>query len=217
MTKPIFSPFAHKNIQNIIFDLGGVILNIDYNLTIKAFRNLGAQNFESLFTQAQQVGLFDKLDKGTISPGEFRAGIRQITSINISDQQIDHAWNAMLLDLPSVRLDLLKEINCHYKTYLLSNTNAIHFDEYNKYLQNSHGIKNLSNLFDKEYYSHIVNDRKPNKDIFYLILNDNGLKPEETLFIDDSIQHVKAANKIGILAYHLNIPQGETIEELFVI
>jgi len=217
MTKPIFSPFAQKDIQNIIFDLGGVILNIDYNLTTEAFGDLGAQDFESLFTQAKQVNLFDKLDKGIISPEEFRDGIRRITSLDMSDQQIDLAWNAMLLDLPAVRLDLLKKIKHHYKTYLLSNTNAIHFDEYNKYLQNQHGINNLSNLFNEEYYSHIINNRKPNKEIFNLILNENGLKPEETLFIDDSIQHVEAANKIGILAYHLNIPQGETIEELFTI
>ncbi|MFP4557325.1 MAG: HAD family hydrolase [Bacteroidales bacterium] len=215
MTKPIFSPFANKNIQNIIFDLGGVILNIDYNLTINAFRKLGAHNFDTLFTQAEQVNLFDKLDKGLISPGEFRDGVRQITSLNINDQQIDNAWNAMLLDLPMVRLDLLKNVNQHYKMYLLSNTNAIHFDEYNRYLKKNHGIENLSHLFHKEYYSHIVHDRKPNKQIFNLILNENGLKPEETVFIDDSIQHVEAANKIGILAYHLNIPKGESIEKLF--
>lgn len=216
MAKPIFTPFAQNHIKNIIFDLGGVILNIDYHLTINAFKDLGVKNFDSLFTQAQQVGVFDRMDKGLITPQEFRDEIRHIAGTPLTDWQIDGAWNAMLLDFPLSRLELLGRVKNHYKTFLLSNTNAIHIEDYNKILFNTFGVQNLSVFFDREYYSHLIHMRKPDADVFELILKENNLKPEETLFIDDSIQHVEGAKKLGIQAYHLDIPAGESIDKLFV-
>jgi putative hydrolase of the HAD superfamily len=215
MSKPIFTPFAHHNIKNIIFDLGGVILNIDYHLTIDAYKNLGITNFESMFTQAQQVGLFDQLDKGLVTPAQFRDGLREISGLTLTDQQIDNAWNAMLLDFQPSKLNVLKGVKGHYRTFLLSNTNAIHIDEYNKILHNTFGFENLSVFFDKEYYSHLIHMRKPDAEAFEIILKENSLNPGETLFIDDTLQHVEGARKLGILAYHLNIPAGERIENLF--
>ena len=215
MSKPIFIPFSHIEIKNIIFDLGGVILNIDYHLTIEAFKRLGVKNFDTLFSQAQQNGLFDHLDKGLVTPQEFRDNLRQLVGINLSDTLINDAWNAMLLDFPVNRIDLLKSIRPYYKTFLLSNTNAIHIEEYNKLLLKTFGLENLSFLFDREYYSHIIGMRKPDKEVFQHIIDENHLNPAETVFIDDSIQHVESARKLGIQAYHLNIPQGETIEQLF--
>jgi glucose-1-phosphatase len=215
MSKPIFTPFANRSIKNIIFDLGGVILNINYQLTIKEFENLGVKNFEILFSQAQQVGLFDELEKGLISPQEFRDGIRNITKLKISDKDIDFAWNAMLLDFPSHRLELLGKIKNNYRTFLLSNTNSIHLIVYNNILKSTFGLENLSVYFEKEYYSHLIQKRKPNANAFEQILDENNLEPNETLFIDDSIQHVEGARELGILAYHLNIPKGESIEQLF--
>lgn len=215
MSKPIFSPFAHKNIKNIIFDLGGVILNIDYHLTIDAFKALGVANFDSLFTQAEQIGLFDQMDTGTISPQEFREGIRELCRLPLSDKEIDTAWNAMLLDFPPRRLSLLERAHKHYKTFLLSNTNAIHLESYNQILRNTFDLDNLSQFFHNEYYSHLIHMRKPHAEPFELILNENGLNPQETIFIDDSIQHVEGAKKLGILAFHLDIPKGESIELLF--
>ncbi len=215
MPKPIFSPFADKKIKNIIFDLGGVIINIDYHLTINAFKALGLQNFDTIFNQAKQIGVFDLLDKGLISPQEFRNEVRRITSSNLTDEQIDKAWNAMLLDFPPSRLELLGRVKSGYKTFLLSNTNAIHFEAYNQILHRTFGVENLSVFFDREYYSHLIHMRKPDADAFELILNENNLKPEETLFIDDTLQHVEGAKKLGILAHHLNIPNGDCIEMLF--
>jgi putative hydrolase of the HAD superfamily len=215
MSKPIFTPFANQNIKNIIFDLGGVILNINYHLTIDAYKNLGLTNFESMFTQAQQVGLFDQLDKGLVTPAQFREGLRQISNVALSDRQIDDAWNAMLLDFPQHRLEVLKSVKNYYKTFLLSNTNAIHIDEYNNILLKTFGVDNLSVFFDKEYYSHKIHMRKPDAEAFEIILNENNLNASETLFIDDTLQHVEGAKKLGILAYHLNIPAGESIEKLF--
>lgn len=215
MSKPIFTPFANQNIKNIIFDLGGVILNIDYHLTIDAYKNLGITDFESMFTQAQQVGLFDQLDKGLVTPAQFRDGLRQLSGLALTDRQIDDAWNAMLLDFPPHRLEVLKSVKNHYKTFLLSNTNAIHIDEYNKVLHKTFGVENLSVYFDKEYYSHLIHMRKPDAEAFEIILRENDLNPSETLFIDDTQQHVEGARKLGILAYHLDVPAGESIENLF--
>lgn len=215
MKKPVFSPFAEKKIKNIIFDLGGVILNIDYHLTINAFKALGLENFDTLFNQAKQVGVFDLLDKGLITPQGFRDEIRQITASNLTDEQINSAWNAMLLDFPPLRLELLRKVKSSYKIFLLSNTNAIHLEFYNQILHKTFGVDNLSVFFNREYYSHLIHMRKPDAEVFELILNENNLRPEETLFIDDSEQHVEGAKKLGILAHHLNIPNGERIELLF--
>ena len=217
MGKPIFKPFASKNVKNIIFDLGGVIINLSYQSTIDAFKAIGFNDFEEVFTQASQVDLFDKLDKGLISPADFRIALRKLCKVSITDQQIDDAWNAMLLDFPKYRLDLLLSIKQHYRTFLLSNTNAIHFVAYNQLLNDSFGFENLSHYFEREYYSHLVHMRKPDPEVFLKILNENGLNASETLFIDDSIQHVVGAQKLGILAYHLNIPKGESIENLFSV
>jgi glucose-1-phosphatase len=215
MKKPIFSPYANSNIKNIIFDLGGVILNIDYNLTIEAFKQLGIKNFDLVFSQAKQSDIFDKLDKGLIGTIDFCESIRQLSNLNLKDVEIYRAWNAMLLNLPPERLPLLKAAKNYYRTYLLSNTNAIHFEAYNNYLKLRFDIVNLSPFFETEYYSHLIGMRKPEPEIFYHVLKENKLNPEETLFIDDSIQHVESAKSIGILAHYLDIPNGESIEKLF--
>lgn len=216
MQKLIFSPCRHLNIKNIIFDLGGVILNIDYHLTIDAFKKLGLENFDGVFTQAKQTGIFDQLDKGLITPDEFRQGVKKLSPKQLTDQQIDDAWNAMLLDFPVHRLELLEKIHSQYRTFLLSNTNQIHIEVYNQILNKTFGVRDLSHFFEKEYYSNEVHMRKPDAEIFELILKQNGLKAEETLFIDDSEQHIVGAKKLGLNAYHLDLKKGETIEKLFI-
>ena len=201
------------NIQNIIFDLGGVILNIDYMLTAKAFQELGIENYNDLYTQFSQVDIFDKLEKGEITPSYFFNEIRRLSRIEITDEQITKAWNAMLLDFPVKRLELLQKLKNKYKIYLCSNTNEIHLIDYNKTLKQTFGIDNLGDIFIKEYYSHEVGMRKPNTEIFDLIIKENNLNVKETLFIDDSPQHIEGAKKAGLIAYHLTA--GEDILGLF--
>jgi len=215
MQKIIFLPYRHLNIKNIIFDLGGVILNIDYHLTIDAFKKLGFENFETVFTQAKQTGIFDKLDKGLVTPNEFRDGVRELAGTPFTDEQIDNAWNAMLLNFPTHRLKVLEQVKAHYRTFLLSNTNQIHFEVYNQILFNTFGVKNLSHFFEKEYYSHEIHMRKPDAEVYELILTQNRIKKEETLFIDDTEQHIEGARAVGINAYYLRLKEGESIEGLF--
>ncbi len=200
-------------IKNIIFDLGGVILNIDYNKTANAFRQIGLKNFDDIYSQAKQNQVFDKLETGEFTSNEFRKYIKGIVpSLQYSD--IDKAWNAMLLDLPVERIVLLKKLKKKYRLFLLSNTNEIHIKAFRKIIQSSYDENIFDAIFEHQYYSSEMGMRKPNADCFQCVLEKNKLDPCETLFIDDSIQHVEGARKLQIQAYHL-IP-GEDITELFL-
>ena len=201
------------NIKNIIFDLGGVIINIDYQKTIDAFKKLSKADATIAFNQKNQSELFDELETGRISNAEFRQKVREHYQVEGSDEEIDAAWNAMLLDIPKERIDLLRALRKDHKLFLLSNTNAIHLIAFNKIVQDSHGMPALDELFDKCYYSHLVDDRKPNPAIFERILQENNLQKAETLFIDDSIQHIESAEKVGIKTLHLAPPL--TINQVF--
>ena len=192
------------SIKNIIFDLGGVILNISYQDSINAFKELGVHDFDDIFTQATQIHLFDRFDKGEIPPAVFRGELRRLSGLPLTDDAIDQAWNAMLLDLPWHRIDLLEGIKGNYRLFLLSNTNAIHFPVFRDYLQRTFGFDSLDHLFEKQYLSYEIGMRKPDRDPFDLIIRENDLIPEETLFIDDSEQHMAGAVAAGLKAFWLN-------------
>ncbi|MBX7181828.1 MAG: HAD family phosphatase [Bacteroidia bacterium] len=204
------------SVETIIFDLGGVLLNIDYYLTQNAFEQLGVLHFDQAYSQAKQSSLFDDLETGKLNPDQFRDEARRILVPGLSNKQIDSAWNAMLLDLPAIRVQLLKNIRNKYRTFLLSNTNKIHYDAYTKYLEQAHGFVDFAELMEKQYLSFQIGLRKPNADCFQLILDENKLNPNTTLFIDDSIQHVEGAKAVGLQAYHLNVLNGEKVEDLFL-
>lgn len=203
--------------KNIIFDLGGVVLNIDYLLAVKAFKILGLGDFDTFFSQAQQKQLFDLYEKGEITSDNFRKELKtycHLANTGLDDTAIDNAWNSMLLDLPQERLNLLKRFKQSHRTFLLSNTNEIHIDAFNVYLQKNFNIPDLSGHFEKLYLSYKVGMRKPDTEIFELVLSENNLDPKETLFIDDSIQHIESAKKIGIQTYWLDVKK-ESILDLF--
>lgn len=197
-------------IKHIIFDLGGVLLNIDYNLTEKAFVDAGIKDFPELYSKLHQAELFDKFEMGVMPREEFLQTLRKVSSSVISDEQIINAWNAMLLDFPLRRLQLLQQLQLHYSLFLLSNTNEIHEEAFNKILMESRGIPNIGVFFDKVYFSHRLGMRKPMKEIFLLVLEENNLDPAETLFIDDSPQHIDGAKLLGIRTIYLE--KGMTIE-----
>jgi len=201
-----------RNIKNIIFDLGGVILNIDYQLTIDAFKKLSLNNFDQFYSQFTQNDLLIAMEKGEITPQEFRIQLRKYISKPVSDIMIDNAWNAMLLDFPPERIVLLQMLKNKYRTFLLSNTNSIHLDFYSNLLNQKFDLQNLSHLFEKEYYSHELKMKKPDSEIFEYVLRENDLIPSETLFIDDTSIHVESAIKLGINGYLLK--KGESITDI---
>lgn len=184
--------------KNIIFDLGGVILNIDYQLTVDAFRKIGLSQFDAIYSQLAQSNLFDDFEMGKISPEKFRDQIRKKITHPLTDTEIDTAWNAMLLDLPKERIKLLEKLKQSHRIFLLSNTNAIHEKAYTADMIKQYGSNVLENHFEKVYLSHHVGMRKPQKEIFQFVVNENNLQPEETLFIDDSPQYIKGAKDAGL-------------------
>lgn len=202
-----------KHIKNIIFDLGGVIINLDILATIEAFNQISDVPFETFYTQAKQNPIFNLFDKGEISEFDFFNELRKELRFKGDDELLYNAWNRMLLDIPEERLDLLIETKQGYQTFLLSNTNETHIAVFERELYQNHGVRNFNDYFDKVYYSCRIGMRKPDEEIFNYVLTKNKLKPEETIFIDDSLQHVKAAGECGINAYLLN-PNMEVKELL---
>jgi len=205
-----------REIKNIIFDLGGVIINLDTQLTIHEFNKISAIPFEEVYTQAVQTELFNDFDKGKISDFEFFSALRKEIRYEGQEADLLYAWNAMLLDVPEKRLDILVKMKQNYNTFLLSNTCEPHIAAFESELYIEHSVKNFNDYFDKVYYSCRMGMRKPDKEIFEFVLNENGLIAEETVFIDDSIQHVKAAGECGINAYLLpkNMEIGDLLKEL---
>ena len=199
-----------EGIKNIIFDLGGVILNIDYMLSHKAFSDLGFPDFDDMYSKLKQNHLFDDLETGRITADTFIATIQQQSKMPLHESDIVKAWNAMLLDFPLRRLQILQQLQLHFNTFLLSNTNEIHEKEFNSRLQQTCGYPTLAVFFDKIYLSHRIGLRKPHPEVFEKILNDNNLKAHETLFIDDSIQHIEGAKAVGLQTIHLT--DGMTME-----
>jgi glucose-1-phosphatase len=203
-----------KNIKNIIFDYGNVIFSIDFETAQRAWTALGISNSADFFGHLKQDALFDAFDKGEVTAANFRDRIRQLANnMDITDEQIDHAWNSMLLGVAEGNHELLLKLKGKYRTFLLSNINEIHYEFIMKYLEREFGFLGNDHLFEKTYYSHLVGKRKPNAAIFEQVLAENDLKPEETLFIDDSPQHLEGAKKLGIQIYLMKAP--DTIQQFF--
>ena len=184
-------------IKNILFDLGGVLYHIDYRLSIEAFENLGIESFHEHFSQKKQSYLFDRLETGQISEKDFIKEIKAILP-NCTKEKIINAWNRLLIGLPKENIQLLQALSKKYQLFLLSNTNSIHIKQLNKLLYKDYNLKSLDPLFDKIYLSHQIGMRKPNRETFKWVLKDAKILANETLFIDDSIQHINNAKKVGI-------------------
>ena len=200
-------------IKNILFDLGGVLYHIDYEITIKAFEKLGIKNFHKHFSQQQQNNLFDQLETGKISNTDFIKEMKVLLP-NCTKEEIINAWNGLLIGIPKENIQLLKDLSKQYRLFLLSNTNLIHINQINKLLYEDYNLKSLDPLFDKIYLSHQIGRRKPNRETFEWVLKDAGILAHETLFIEDSIQHIKGANKVGIRTQLWN--SNEPFKEFFL-
>lgn len=195
-----------KPIKNIIFDLGGVFLNIDFSLTSKAFIDLGVLQFNEMFTQHFSNPLFELLETGEITEDEFYNAFRVESKSQLSNEQIKTAWNALLLDFPTERIAWLEQIASKYRIFLFSNTNQIHYDCFSENFNKAFPTKNFDGFFIKAYYSQHLGLRKPYPNSFQAILTEQGLDPAETLFIDDTIKNVETAQRLGLQTIHLKAP-----------
>lgn len=207
------SPIDLIKYDNIIFDLGGVLINIDYLKTKFEFEKLGICNFDELFTQFQQDHIFDQFEKGEIKPQKFYQSLVNKAGIKISITEFNFAWNSMLLDFPEERMRMLEELKKSHRLFLLSNTNALHIPAFKKSINEEGLFDRFTAVFEKHYYSSEVGMRKPDTEIFDLVVIENDLIKEKTLFIDDSPQHVEGAKRAGLDAIYLE--QGTTIIDIF--
>jgi putative hydrolase of the HAD superfamily len=194
-------------ITTIIFDLGGVILNLDQDRTLRAFKRLGV-DLEDI---NEMSTIFSDFEVGKINANDFRQAIMTHLKGNATENEIDAAWNAMLLDLPTERLTYLKFLRKNFNVHLLSNTNSIHIDAFNKYLLDEHPNLDWYAQFDKVYYSYEIGLRKPNKDIYEFVIQENNLKPHECLFIDDLKANLNGAGHVGMHTIWAKNPLDENM------
>lgn len=181
----------------ILFDLGGVLIDVNYNKTAEAFIELGVTNFDELYSQAGQTKLFDDFEVGKISEQSFINSLLPHCKPGTSPNQAVHAWLSMVLGFKPWKVELLTKLKEKYPLYMLSNTNPLHIPVVNREWDKV-SDKPLEHYFKKLYFSHEIHKRKPHPETFRFVCEDIGLKPEEVLFIDDSIQHVEGADKAGL-------------------
>ncbi len=201
-----------KNIKNIVFDLGGVLLNINPQRTIDAFFNMGFRNIEALYSRLKQNHLFDRFETGEVSVVDFCDELRRLTNASVPDEQIIEAWNMMILDFPASKIDLLNKLKDHYRLFLLSNTTETHIKKFNANVCRETG-KGLNEYFEKAYYSNEMGMRKPHVEIFEYVIQQHDLVATETLFVDDSMANIEGAQKAGLKTLH--VTEQVVLEECF--
>ena len=201
-----------KNIKNIVFDLGGVLVDLDFKSAINGLQQAGFANVKEQLQAFDREGIFQKFELGEMTAEEFRSAIRENSTVTLTDEEVDALWNLMLLEIPREKLELILDLRGKYMVYLLSNTNSIHWDYVCKNAFNYRGFR-VSDYFEKTFLSFEMHLAKPDKAIFEKMLEDANLLAEETLFIDDSEANCKAAAEVGIHAHHYHI--GDALKEIF--
>jgi glucose-1-phosphatase len=198
-------------VKNIFFDLGAVVLNIDYNGPATMLKDMGVHHFDEFYSKAKQNNLFTDFEKGIVTPSAFRQEFNALTGLNFNDSEIDKVWNTIILDFPKSRLELIKSLRKHYKTFLLSNTNIIHYDFYNARLNKMGYV--WDDLFDTVFLSHEMGMRKPEHNIYLKALELANAMPSESVFIDDLLPNTEAAAACGMKGVWLK--EGMELTMLF--
>ncbi len=191
-----------KAFKALLFDLGGVLIDINYQATQRAFENLGVSDFNERYTQLAQNELFDRFECGEVSPQHFVNLLLPFAQPGTSPNQVVAAWNAMIGVFPQRKLELLTHLkNQQQALYLLSNTNALHMVEVAKSLQKV-SDSGLNSFFEKVFLSHEIGKRKPHPETFIWVCQQMGFEPADVLFIDDSPQHIEGAMKAGLQVHY---------------
>lgn len=201
------------DIKNIIFDYGGVILNINTDLIAVKLHEIGEKDVMALHKKLVEKDIYNKLETGEISDREFIEAIRGSMSVPATDQQIIDAWNALILDMPEKRIKMLQEVKENYRIFLLSNTNIIHYEHYRAQLENKFGFRSFDKIFEKAYFSHRLGMRKPGREIFDHVLKDADIEATESLFIDDTFINVEGASIAGMAGFYLR--DGIDVTDVF--
>ncbi|MDZ7777200.1 MAG: HAD family phosphatase [Bacteroidales bacterium] len=199
-------------IRNLVFDFGGVIIDIDYDAVRKAFQALGLEDVSAFYQHDDHSKLVENFESGKVSENDFRDTIIQKIGGDISYERFDETWNAILKSVPPRRVELLTQLSHHFNLYLLSNTNIIHYRKYSHDFEHTYH-RSLRGMFKKAYFSHEIKMRKPAPAIFQFVLNDAGITGEESLFVDDSELNIKSAESVGFKTLYK--PQEEELTAFF--
>jgi putative hydrolase of the HAD superfamily len=198
-------------IRNIVFDLGGVLIDLDPVGCSKAFSNLGFNMAEDPVKRFHGEDIFKLYETGSISTNEFLNKIAEASAKGVTHEQLSSAWNSMLGPWRISSLDFLKTLKQQYRLYLLSNTNELHEISFKRKLLEA-GLPTIDTMFIKPYFSHKIHLRKPGREIFEYVVNNAGILPEDTLFIDDTALNLPNAAQVGIKTFLLQ--RGYFIENL---
>ena len=197
-----------NNIQNLIFDMGNVIIDIDISLTLKALKSDLSENEFVLADDFMKSDLHAAFESGTIDEKEFRNGIRMAFNKEWEDEWIDQVWNTLLLTIPKERIALLKTLKKNHKLYLLSNTNSIHFKVVEDIFKQDHPEDTFLGLFDRVFLSHKMGLRKPDAKIYEKVIKEIGAAPEQCIFFDDLQENLNAAKEVGLHTYLIDHPKA---------
>ncbi len=192
----------NNKITTLIFDLGGVIVNLDWERCVRNFKEIGVSEMDSLISTTLQRGFILEYERGEITSDEFRTEVRKYTDVDVSDDEINFAWTSLLVDVPEEKLQMLLDLKKKYRILMLSNTNELSYDfcERSFFSQNGHQI---NDYFDKCYLSYKMGLNKPEPQIFEKLLAEEGLKAEECLFLDDGIHNIKTASTLNFNAEYI--------------
>lgn len=188
-------------IKNIIFDLGGVIIDLDRDRAVRSFEAIGVEDADQLIDAYEQKGIFQDLETGRIGVEEFCDKLRLHTGKNLSFENIKKAWMGFIVDTPQYKLDYIWGLRAHYKLYLLSNTNPIIQLEWAQTDRFTEAGRPLNAYFDKLYTSYEVGVTKPDRQIFDFMIQDTGIRPAESLFVDDGKSNIEVAERLGFHTY----------------
>lgn len=186
--------------KNIIFDLGGVLLNLDVPYCMGELDRVGLREVREWMTGTNEKGFFKDYECGGLTTAQFRDEIRKWASCRLSDEEIDRIWNSMLKDIPSYKLELLWNLRKKYDLFLLSNTNELHW----QVCAGKFAYKGMQvqDYFTRIFLSFQMHLAKPDAEIFRVVCREAGIKAEESLFVDDSMENCRAAVSLGIHALH---------------
>ena len=200
----------YNNTTTLVFDLGGVILNLNLEralLEISGF--MGTDPFDLKhayinhpFLREFELGLLDKI--------QFRLKFRKMLGADLEDKHLDELWNLMLADIPDERIQWIKDLKNRYQVVLLSNTNELHIEAVNSFLSNK--SLSLETLFDKVYYSFAIHERKPEKEAFEYVLNDLGISPVKAVMFDDDAHNIDTAASLGM--HYVHVPHNDLSQSM---
>jgi len=190
-----------KDIELILFDLGGVLIDIVEHATENAFVKLGTVDFEEKYTQFQQNQLFDLFETGQISAQHFINKLLDATRKGTSPNEVVHAWNAMILSFSEKKVQLILELAKKQRIALLSNTNELHMVEVKREWAKVSQVL-FESVFEKVFLSHEIKQRKPHPETFVWVCEQLKVTPSKVLFIDDSPQHISGAQEAGLQTFY---------------